>query len=207
MATDTTIADVESLAERFPVTPAAAERRIERIAEIRALTDDPFLQADTTGQIARVRRAASPAAPILLGDVPEDLRRPFTDREGEVGRFVVVYPRGELSEDARRSMAFAAAVSDIPLGDGTTVDGGSTSIVAAEMLRLMLAESPFMVALTFLVIAVLMGLVFRSVLVGGAGTAAPRGRRAVDARGDGGRRAALHVLQPRGTAGRPRHRQ
>jgi uncharacterized protein len=166
-ATDTTIADVESLAERFPMTPAAAERRIERIAEIRALTEDPFLQADTTGQIARVRRAASPTAPIPLADVPEDLRRPFTDREGEVGRFVVVYPRGELSEDARRSMAFAAAVSDIPLGDGTTVDGGSTSIVAAEMLRLMLAESPFMVALTFLVIALLMGLVFRSVLWAG----------------------------------------
>jgi predicted RND superfamily exporter protein len=47
--------------------------------------------------------------------------------------------------------------------DGETLYAGSTSIVAAEMLRLMMAESPLMVGLTFALIAALMLFVFRSV--------------------------------------------
>lgn len=163
MATDTTIAAVETFADRFPLTEEAAARRLERLATIRALTEDPFLAADPSGQIARVRRAASPTAPVPLEAVPEELRRPFEDREGRIGRFVVVYPEGDLSADARRSIAFAAATADIPDGAGGTVRAGSTAIVAAEMLRLMLAEAPYMVAITFALIAAMMLVAFRSV--------------------------------------------
>ncbi|MDX1530883.1 MAG: MMPL family transporter, partial [Rhodothermales bacterium] len=160
---DTLILAVESLQERYASTPAEVERRLERIAAIRALTDDPFLRQDTTGQIARVRRAASTTAPIPLEAVPEDLKRRFTDKQGEVGRFVMVYPAVSLTEDVRLSMAFADRVGAVETPSGETVYAGSTSIVAADMLRLLLAESPLMVGLTLLVIVVLMGLAFRSV--------------------------------------------
>jgi uncharacterized protein len=164
MAADTTIAAVETPVERFPATDSAVEIRLERLEAIRALTDDVFLSTDETGQIERIRRAASPTTPLTLADVPDDLRRGFTDRDGEVGRFVVVYPRGELSHDARLSMAFARTVGEVELPEGGVTHAGSTSIVAAEMLRLMLDEAPWMVALTFLLIAFLMLAVFRSVL-------------------------------------------
>ena len=159
---DTLILAVESLQERFPTTSEAAEAKLARIAAIRTLTEDEFLRQDPSGQIARVRRAASTDSALALGQVPEFLRRQFTTRTGEVGTFVIVYPRGDLSKDARLSMAFADEVGTIEAG-GQTYHAGSTSIVAAEMLRLMLAESPLMVGLTFGLIAALMLLVFRSV--------------------------------------------
>ncbi len=158
---DTLILAVESLQERFPTTPAAARAKLARIEAIRALADDPFLRQDTTGQIARIRRAASTSAPIPLDAVPDDLRRTFTSKSGEVGTFVIVTPAVQLSEDARVSMAFADAVGAVEVGE-TTVHAGSTSIVAAEMLRLLLAESPLMIGITFALIVALMLLVFRS---------------------------------------------
>ncbi len=159
---DTLILAVESLQERFPASPDAARAKLARIAEIRALTDDPFLSQDTTGQIARVRRAASTTAPIPLAAVPDELKQTFTSKSGEVGNFVIVYPRGSLSEDARLSMAFSDEVGTVE-ANGKTFYAGSTSIVAAEMLRLMLAEAPLMVGITFVLIVVLMLLAFRSV--------------------------------------------
>ncbi len=159
---DTLILAVESLQERFPTTPAAARQKLDRLEAIRALADDPFLRRDSTGEIARVRRAASTTAPIPLGRVPDDLKRTFTSKSGEVGTFVIVYPAVNLSEDARLSMAFSDAVGTVE-ANGTTYHAGSTSIVAAEMLRLMLAESPLMLGITFALIAGLMLLVFRSV--------------------------------------------
>lgn len=160
-AQDTLILSVETLQERFPTSREAAEAKLGRIAEIRALTEDPFLSQDPSGQIARIRRAASTEAPIGLDDVPENLKRQFTTKSGEVGTFVIVYPAVGLS-DGRNSMAFAEAVGTVE-ANGKTYHAGSTSIVAAEMLRLMLAEAPLMIGLTFVLIALLTGLHFRSV--------------------------------------------
>lgn len=159
---DTMILAVESLQERFPTTPEAADAKLDRIAAIRDLTEDEFLRQDPSGQIARIRRAASTDSALVLAQVPEFLSKQFTTKSGEVGTFVIVYPRGDLSKDARLSMAFADEVGTIEAG-GKTYHAGSTSIVAAEMLRLMLAESPLMVGLTFVLIAAIMLLVFRSV--------------------------------------------
>lgn len=160
--TDTLILAVESIQDRFPMTPAAAEDRLARLADIRDLADDPFLAGDTTGQIDRVRRAASTTEPIPLAEVPESLRQPFTDRQGQIGGFVFVYPSRSLS-DARVSMAFAESVGEVTTSDGTTYHAGSTSIIAADMLRLLMAESPLMLGLTLVLIIALMLLAFGSV--------------------------------------------
>ena len=157
---DTLVLAVESLQERFPTTDAAARAKLDRIAEIQDLADDPFLQQDTTGQIARLRRAASTPGPIALDEVPEDLRKRFTTKTGEVGTFVMVYPSASLG-DGRLSMRFAELVGEVQ-ANGKTYYAGSTSLVAASMLRLLIDEAPLMVALTFALIAVLMLVEFRS---------------------------------------------
>ncbi|MEM9996874.1 MAG: MMPL family transporter [Bacteroidota bacterium] len=158
---DSLVLDVESLQERYPSSDEAAADRLARLAEIRALTDDPFLRQDTTGNIARIRQAASTTEAIPLDAVPADLRAQFTTKQGELGTFVLIYPSVGLS-DARNSMAFGDAIGAITTEDGTSYRAASTSLVAAEMLRTMLAESPLMVGLTFLLIALLMFAVFRS---------------------------------------------
>lgn len=159
---DSLILTVLSLQERFPTDSVLVQRKLDRLAELRQHLEDPFLQLDTTGALTRLRDALSITEPIPLDSVPDFLTRPFTTKDGEIGNFVLVYPSASLS-DGRRSMRFANLVGQVQAPDGTTYQAASTSIVAADMLRLMLAEAPRMVLITAVFIVVLMLLTFRSV--------------------------------------------
>ena len=158
---DSLILAVESLQERFPTDPETARRKLDRLAEIRVVLGDPFLAADTTGQIQRLRRATSATEPVPLDSVPAFVTRPFTTREGEIGNFVIVFPRGKLS-DGRRSIRFAELIGQVTTPEGGEFFAASTQLVAADMLRLMQEESPLMVGVTFVLVFVLVFVSFRS---------------------------------------------
>ena len=159
---DSLILAVESLQERFPTDSAGASAKLARLADIREVLNDPFLSADTTGQIARLRRAASATEPIPLDSVPAFLTRPFTTRSGQIGDFVIVFPRGNMA-DGRRSIRFAELIGQVTTEEGQPYYAASTQLVAADMLRLMQEESPLMVGVTFLLVFVLVFLSFRSI--------------------------------------------
>ena len=59
-------------------------------------------------------------------------------------------------------MAFAEDVAEVT-ADGQTYHAGSTSLVAADMVRLMQKEAPWMVLATLIIVTLLMWLNFRSV--------------------------------------------
>ena len=158
---DSMILAVESLQERFPVDSATTQQKLARLADIRTVLNDPFLLADTTGQVARLRQAASATTPISLDSVPAFITRPFTTKAGEVGDFVIVFPRGSLS-DGRRSIRFAELIGQVSTPGGGEFYAASTQLVAADMLRLMQEESPRMVGVTFLLVFVLVFVSFRS---------------------------------------------
>jgi hypothetical protein len=158
---DTLILTVLSLQERFPTDSASIRQKLDRLAALRALLEDPFLQLDTSGVVDQLREALSISSPVPLDSVPVFLRRPFTTRSGEVGNFVLVYPAASLS-DGRLSMRFADLVGQVRLADGRVYYAASTSIVAADMLRLMLSEAPLMVIITALLVVVIVGFTFRS---------------------------------------------
>jgi len=151
----TTILSVESLQERFPLERQAQERKLARIAAIRARLSDPFIEAEASDDLDKLRRAAGTSAPIPLDSVPDFLTKQFTSKTGELGGFIVIYPAVGLS-DGRLSMAFAEDVGTIVTEEGRTYHASSTSIVAADMLRLMQHEAPLMVLATFVIVAVLM---------------------------------------------------
>ncbi|MFO8231865.1 MAG: MMPL family transporter, partial [Longimonas sp.] len=146
-----TILAVESLQERFPITDSTQQAKLDRIASIReTATENRYLREDDSEDMQKLRRAAQTDAPVAMDQVPDFLRDQFTTRDGELGRFVMVYPSVGLS-DGRNSMAFAEEVGTVVLDDSTTYHAGSTSIVAADMLRLMQAEAPYMIAATFFI--------------------------------------------------------
>ncbi len=158
---ETTILDVEALQERFPVNQAEEEIKLAKIAEVRELLRDPFMQ-DVEGEYMDIlQRASRVTEPLSVDDVPEFLKNRFLTRDGEIGRFVMVYPAVGLS-DGRNSIAFKNEIGTIQTADGKTYHAASTSIVAAEMLELMRDESPYMVAATFIMIFILVYIGFRS---------------------------------------------
>ena len=158
---ETTILAVEALQERFPVSETEEEIKLSKIAEIRDLLDDPFMQ-DVEGEyIDILQRASQVREPLQMEDVPDFLKNRFLTRDGEIGRFVMVYPAVGLS-DGRNSIAFKNEIGVIQINDGRTYHAASTSIVAAEMLELMRDESPYMVVATFIMIFILVYIGFRS---------------------------------------------
>jgi len=154
METDTltpTIRAVESLQDRFPLDPAAQQAKLSQLAAMRDLLDDPFLQSAVSDDLARLRRAAEVRTPPSIDEVPDFLKARFTTKEGAVGNLIMIYPSVGLA-DGRLSMQFADDVGTVRTADGTVYHAASTSIVAADMLRLMVDEAPIMVGLTILFI-------------------------------------------------------
>lgn len=158
---ESTILAVEALQERFPVNPADEKRKLDAIAEIRSLLDSPFLSEEEGAYIKILRRASQVTEPLRIVDVPEFLKNRFLTRDGNIGRFVMIYPAVGLS-DGRNSIAFKNEIGVIVTPDGKTFHSASTSIVAAEMLDLMRKESPYMVFATFVMIFILVYIGFRS---------------------------------------------
>jgi len=158
---ETTILDVEALQERFPVGVEEEQQKLSKIRNIRELLDDPFIRDEEGEQIDILRRAAQVDQPLQIDDIPEFLKNRFLTRDGEIGRFVMIYPAVGLS-DGRNSINFKNEIGTIETESGRTYHAASTSIVAAEMLELMRDESPYMVIATFVMIFILVNIGFRS---------------------------------------------
>ena len=164
MRTDTTsptILDVEALPERFPSTDPEAKEKLSKIAEVRELLNDPFIENKDDPQLDKLRRAAQTTQPLAMQEIPDYFKNQFMTKDGDVGNFVIVYPSVGLA-DGRNSIAFKKDVGKITLDSGETFYAASTSIIAAEMLELMRSESPWMVGATFTVVFILMLISFRS---------------------------------------------
>ncbi|MCC5908023.1 MAG: MMPL family transporter [Balneolaceae bacterium] len=157
-----TILEVEIFQDRYPFTDWEQQQKLARISEIRDQLADPFLQLSNSEQLEILERAASTNSPVALYDVPDFLIEPFTSKDGTVGNLVIVYPAVPLS-DGRNSMNFADDLSDILIDNGKRYHAASTSIVASDMLRLMIHEAPRMVALTLSFIIFVKLLIFRSI--------------------------------------------
>lgn len=164
MRTDTlatTILDVEALPARFPSSDSSANRKLENIAKVRELLNDPFIENKDDPQLDKLRRAAQTTSPLGMDEIPDYFKNQFLTKEGEVGNFVIVYPSVGLA-DGRNSIAFKNDVGEVTLDSGETFYAASTSIIAAEMLELMRNESPWMVGATFTIVFLLMLISFRS---------------------------------------------
>ncbi len=148
---ETMILDVEALQERFPPNEELANEKLNYIAEVRRLLQNTFIVGQESETLDILRRGSQTTEPLDENLIPDFLKNRFTTRDGEIGRFVIVYPNQSLS-DGLRSIAFKDEISEIVLENGRVYHAASTSIVAASMLELMRAESPYMVVATFIIV-------------------------------------------------------
>ncbi len=158
---ETLIHSFEALQERIPPTGEMQQRKLEYIDSVRTLLQDPFLKDQENEDLEILRRASGTMEPLDVEEIPDYLKNRFLTKEGEVGKFVIIYPKSNMS-DARRSMAFKDEIGKITISGGKTYYAASTSLVAAEMIDLMITESPYMISATFLIIFILMYFSFNS---------------------------------------------
>lgn len=159
---DTMIREVEALQERFPPSEELANEKLQKIAEIRRLLRNTFIQGQQDENLDILRRGSQTTEPLDEDKIPDFLKNRFMTRDGEIGRYVIIYPNQGLS-DGLKSIAFKEEVGTITLDDGRTFHAGSTSIVAASMLDLMRTESPYMVLATFFIVFLFIWFSFRDI--------------------------------------------
>lgn len=157
-----TIQSVEILQDRYPFSENEVNVKKARIDSIREMLEDPFIRTSDSEQYRQLRQAASSGELPPLSDLPEFILNPFTSVDGTVGNLVIIYPSVSLS-DGRNSLNFSDDLSGITLSDGTIYYAASTSIVASDMLRLMLDETPLMIALILTFIIVVKLFIFRNI--------------------------------------------
>jgi len=158
---ESTILDVEALQERFPQTADEELEKLRQISQVRLLLQDPFIRDQKSTDLDRLRRASRVNKPLDLDELPDFIRDRYLTKDGEIGRFVTIYPSVGLS-DGRNSISFKNEIASVVTPDGNEFFAASTSIAAAEMLELMQSESPYMVTATFIMIFLLVNIAFRS---------------------------------------------
>ncbi len=158
-----TIRSVETFQDRYPISKEQAVTKLRQITDIRELLEDPFFtnSEQASKNLEKLKTAAGTQTPIPLNKVPEFLKAPFTSSSGIVGNLVIIHPSVGLA-DGRNSMAFADDVGEITLSDGTTYFAGSTSIIASDMLQLMINETPLLIVLTLVFIIIFKVIILRS---------------------------------------------
>jgi hypothetical protein len=90
-------------------------------------------------------------APFGIGDLPERVARPFTEKDGTRGRIVFIAPsEHESVRDVRYLRRWANAYRETKLPSGEVIIGSGRAVIFADMIESVMEESPKAIVLSFL---------------------------------------------------------
>ncbi|MBA3819554.1 MAG: MMPL family transporter, partial [Deltaproteobacteria bacterium] len=148
--------DVWSLED---LVPAQQPEKLAVLAEIRVLIDDPKLQAtasDADRAMLAKLRPPDVIPPVGDHDVPRSLAWPFIERDGSIGRLIVVRGAKRFNSfNVDHRLAFAGEVRRLALPPGALVAG--EPLVVADIIEVMERDAPKMIL--FSVIGSVLGVI------------------------------------------------
>lgn len=139
------------------------DEKLEIIAEIRELADGEGSKLITGPQKAKVDslRELLDVKRLDVADLPENLLRRFRTIDGSHAYFAQILPSVQL-RDGKNAIAFSKDAHEIQTPSGKVFYASSSEIVFADMLQLMLRDSPQAIVVTLLVVFVIVVADFRS---------------------------------------------
>jgi len=97
-----------------------------------------------------------------LADLPEDLARPFTERDGARGRVVLIEPTaGKNDSDLHYLLRWADSFRETRLDNGDVVRGSGRAVIFADMLKAVVKDMPRAIALSLGMTVLAVIVVFR----------------------------------------------
>ena len=139
------------------------DEKLDIIGEIRSLTNgegaklikgEQKAQLDSLRDLLDVKR-------LSVEDLPENLLRKFETIDGSQAYFAQILPSVQL-RDGKNAIAFAEDSHEIHTASGKVFYSSSSNIIFADMLRLMLRDSPRAISLTVIVVFLIVLTDFRS---------------------------------------------
>ena len=154
-----TVLNVKSV---YSALPQDQDAKLALIADIRSLLDrEEGLFSESERAKLDSLRPYLDVEKLTLYDLPADLTNAFKDKEGNILNFVAINAAVEL-RDGKDAIRFAEEISHIETPTGKTYIASSSHIIVAEMLKVMLEDSPLAVILTLAVVAVVLLIDLRS---------------------------------------------
>ncbi|HJL38311.1 MAG TPA: MMPL family transporter [Polyangiaceae bacterium LLY-WYZ-15_(1-7)] len=153
-------ASVHSLSDLLPEDQQA---KLPLLRSIRAKLLELRPHADDALR-ARIDRHLPPGAlrELHLGDLPEPVARPYTERDGTRGRLLLVEEaEAESIWDGRYLVAWAGALRELRLDDGTPPPLAGRAPIFADVLEAVTDDGPLAVGLSLLMTALLCLFAFR----------------------------------------------
>ncbi len=101
--------------------------------------------------------------PIGIRDLPDDLARPFSERDGTRGRILYIVPSEHVSVyDAHYLMRWADAFREVRLPNGDVIHGSGNPVIFSDMLIAIREDAPKAIGLSFLGTLVVILVSFRA---------------------------------------------
>jgi predicted RND superfamily exporter protein len=144
------------------VVPEGQEEKLPVVREIRALATPEHLAFLSPDRRMAVARALPPPdlRPFGSADLPEQLRRQITEKDGRIGTPVLVHPAGRMDMwDGRDMVAFQEELRAIPLPAGTPM--ASWVLLLADVLTLIARDGPRATALALAGVVLIVLAAFR----------------------------------------------
>ena len=139
------------------------DEKLEIIGEIRALTNGEgakLIRGEQKAQLDSLRDLLD-VERLAVEDLPENLLRKFETIDGSQAYFAQILPSVQL-RDGKNAIAFAEDSHEIQTESGKVFYSSSSNIIFADMLLLMLRDSPRAISLTVIVVFLILLTDFRS---------------------------------------------
>jgi predicted RND superfamily exporter protein len=152
------LGDVAILDDFLPGSAEMQQKKLAVLAELRSIVDGPdFDKLDDEDQ-KKAKDLRPPDALGLVGDadLPVQVKRPFTELDGTLGRLVLVYHGADVSVwDGHNLLRISDLIERIPLKDGTVVRSSGHAVVFAAMIRSIVHDAPLATAASLLGVALM----------------------------------------------------
>lgn len=161
---DTLSATVKDVKSIYSAVPDDQPEKLLKIKAIRKLIEDEaegVITGEDKKRLDRLKGYLQVNEPYTWDDFPENGKRKFINKKGEIGNFVFIYPSVAL-KDGRNAIEFRNDIGKIETKSGKTYFASSSNIIVAEMLSILIGEGRQAVILTFLVVFIIVFLDFRS---------------------------------------------
>ena len=141
--------------------PKRQREKLEVIEEIRVLTEGEgakLIKGEQKERLDELRDLLEVAS-LTVDDLPQNILRKFSTVDGSRAHFAFIYPNVPL-RDGKNAMAFADDSEVIETKSGKTFYSSSSSIIFADMLKLMIRDSRTAIILTIVVVFLIVLAVF-----------------------------------------------
>ena len=143
---------VSSVKSVYSALPKRQSEKLDLIEKLKTLIDESERYLDHAQRVkVDSLRPYMEVAPLVLEDLPGDVTKQFSSKDGELLNIVMINSAVPL-KDGRQAIRFTKEVKKITTQSGRVYHASSAHIIFAEMLEIMLDDSVLAIVLTLVVV-------------------------------------------------------